>query len=123
VRTIEDNRHFGTTADGESQIATCLPIIRGWIGPGNRIDPGNSIAYVARVRGRHMLNYWRATIGGAVMCGSGCCHQCGCCDCWHAPNDLPPPRLDDRPPPSQPPPAEILPPVGPRPGTGAYGGS
>jgi hypothetical protein len=67
-----------------------------------------------------MVKCWRAIVAAAVNGGSGCCHHCGCCESRY---DLPPPRLDGRPPLSNPPPAEVLPPVGPRPGTGAYEGS
>ena len=72
-----------------------------------------------------MAKYWRGTIAALVLSGTGCCHNCGCCDSWNAHDKRPPMRLDEGPPPMpvRTPSSEVIPPVGPRPGIGAYGGS
>lgn len=74
-----------------------------------------------------MAKCWRMIVAAAVLSGSGCCHNCGCCDSWNARDDQPPLRLNEGPPPLGIPPrapaGDPIPPVGPRPGVGAYGGS
>jgi hypothetical protein len=74
-----------------------------------------------------MAKRWLVLVAVVLLSGAGCCHDCGCCDwCpWRSDRPLPPPRFEDRPPPSPygPPAGDVAPPVGPRAPTGAYGGS
>lgn len=75
-----------------------------------------------------MAKCWRMIVAAAVLSGAGCCHNCGCCDCWSGRADRPPPQHFNEGPqplgvPPRAPAGDPIPPVGPRPGLGAYGGS
>lgn len=63
---------------------------------------------------------WRTLFAAVLLFGAGCANLCPCCDGFSRRADRPP--LNEGPPPPQLPP-DAVPPVGPRPGGGAYGGT
>jgi hypothetical protein len=71
-----------------------------------------------------MARCWRLIAAVVLLAGAGCGHLCPCCRLGELGADRPPAGWQEAPPPRQPP-GDVVPPVGPRPGTGvgAYGGS
>jgi len=63
----------------------------------------------------------RATLAAVLLGSAGCCHWCDCCCGPPAPPARRP--VIEGPPTNLPPADGVVPPVGPRPGIGAYGGT
>ena len=121
MRAFELDRHVDTAADGEEHSSRLVPplsavgsvpaigLTAGTGGGMSRAPGGTAHGQSGGPlsRGGHSAARGAATTAAVATRGTNSRRL----------------RLDDRPPLSNPPPAEILPPVGPRPGAGAYGGS